>query len=1481
GGSEDADEMEEVNELEGETYDDCNKNQYSCEMMEVPLPAEETKPGVCVGGKKDGKECSSDEDCPPKPNADENADESAEKPYCSLPQAKQGLNIYNTPFSWIQTGDNKNEGHCCGYNGAGDLGSLTDDKGYICLNKERVSVEGTVAGEQKKSIEEISWGTENAPCEDWCWVNAVGNAKFNIITVKKPAEQPYDVVSNSYEWKECKESSDNTFTWSYNAEENNKDMSSEEMMEFSNRFYCYHEGNRWSWAECAGPESEQPSQEEPKEGEQQPAEIKGGAKRWNTGIKGRYPGEALYTLPLEEEGNVKEMKYGPLVAIDSSYYSSYYDNTFLDFSGYDYLNFMLTFVDESGNPVSEKDIHKPARVILTIYGPPPPGKEVKKEEKEGVILFRRNVLGDVINNPFFAGLPWMHVKVPLPENLKGITHFKIEQEQPTTNRIGVKNVYLSRKPKGKFKFAQKTPLCSGKDFSGENNWLKDIDQGNEGTEVIGDELCRSLYGTNAWLGKDNELDVGADSANCCGDDKNEYYAGKSRAQVSEIAEGQQEKRYGCWNSEIVASADKVMNVEFGVEYKEKEYNVSFEDLFAATLFVIKYNVSTGGWLRLIDCSDNALFKPGESTFKIICKKPFKLSDLPDFDPEGTLIWVDPLTSPNEEYLDVFFYDLTTMEYIPVEEAKTYEFIPDGSVYLSSGSIYLKENMIKSKWNHELTIAAQLKPEIYFPIDKKSLTPTTLSKTANKTYSCTKEECYFSLPGEPEYTITNPHPELYELYFVSKDKDKTKETLIDENHKTFQEYGNIVARKVAQQVLFHNEGVEKEPFSGFYGCEAASFLKEDMPETSLKYFYDKPYCSVVGNNFCSYFYSPKEAQGKYTLINSWSDEPLTKIGYEKIETPAKDENVSSFYEHAELKLKDPVETLGAEKRTNFTTVLPARNFISNAEFIRDGTEIPRWEIFNANGEPVKDEWTYLKDKSQPPLELSSSGEILRTERIAVPKNATLYYSHKGSCTPKVVLADKDGNFPQYAEVNYPEIKTGHASYLILEYAYPCAVEEPMLQLTDSFKPAEYKYVSQHSVLNDYDSRAGASCCPNTYCWNGYACVESMSGQTSTVEYINAGRAYRCVNGNWKLSPLQWDWNGMNWGFCPKEGQCFVLASGKEEYTAKDFYQGNYPSCIDNSSYIFDHYCQSGSWTSRTKFVASKLVEVAESDDFVLYCAPYEDAFLDYQSQMNYVGGPASAEKTVLPKSPLEKAGKEQVSVCYKDILAGEGKKLLSIDEGTCINNVCVLQLKEGKEYSTAFATTLNRPLDDANSFLISLGIPQNKLSQLCTGEKGKFTKCDLSKEKLPGDLYYSEDLNAVIYARDGIDITPGTAQKIMDWLKDLFGMETKITKENKFVTEAKNYNDVYVLKKGEKKVRAMKEVFPEKQTLVAEYENFKTPVCSYVQSIELPAELQQELLPKVMGETELSCTANETMQRVEMVAGLDFFWPQLTGKMRME
>jgi hypothetical protein len=93
---------------------------------------------------------------------------------------------------------------------------------------------------------------------------------------------------------------------------------------------------------------------------------------------------------------------------------------------------------------------------------------------------------------------------------------------------------------------------------------------------------------------------------------------------------------------------------------------------------------------------------------------------------------------------------------------------------------------------------------------------------------------------------------------------------------------------------------------------------------------------------------------------------------------------------------------------------------------------------------------------------------------------------------------------------------------------------------------------------------------------------------------------------------------------------------------------------------------------------------------------------------------------------------------------------------------------------------------------------------------------------------------------------------------------------------------------------MQEFFANNKTLVAEYENFQTPICDYVDVynkvppvIELDVELQEIL----SGVKKLSCglavVNNQTSSdkvKVEIVSPhqepLDYFWPQLTGKMRM-
>ena len=75
-------------------------------------------------------------------------------------------------------------------------------------------------------------------------------------------------------------------------------------------------------------------------------------------------------------------------------------------------------------------------------------------------------------------------------------------------------------------------------------------------------------------------------------------------------------------------------------------------------------------------------------------------------------------------------------------------------------------------------------------------------------------------------------------------------------------------------------------------------------------------------------------------------------------------------------------------------------------------------------------------------------------------------------------------------------------------------------------------------------------------------------------------------------------------------------------------------------------------------------------------------------------------------------------------------------------------------------------------------------------------------------------------------------------------------------------------------------------LIAEYENFQTPLCDYVNVYkELPPlpELDVEMLESLSQMEKLSCTTEENKQRIEITGepdALDFFWPQLTGKLRM-
>ena len=119
------------------------------------------------------------------------------------------------------------------------------------------------------------------------------------------------------------------------------------------------------------------------------------------------------------------------------------------------------------------------------------------------------------------------------------------------------------------------------------------------------------------------------------------------------------------------------------------------------------------------------------------------------------------------------------------------------------------------------------------------------------------------------------------------------------------------------------------------------------------------------------------------------------------------------------------------------------------------------------------------------------------------------------------------------------------------------------------------------------------------------------------------------------------------------------------------------------------------------------------------------------------------------------------------------------------------------------------------------------------------------------------------------MSPGLLDKIFGFFNKLFGGSAN-QPEKEFIADVQAFRDLYLLDKDGKKVRAVKEELSDsKQKLVAEYENFETPVCDYVQNIKAPPELELELLEEVTGAFKVQCSTNESVQRVVLDAVLGF------------
>ena len=106
--------------------------------------------------------------------------------------------------------------------------------------------------------------------------------------------------------------------------------------------------------------------------------------------------------------------------------------------------------------------------------------------------------------------------------------------------------------------------------------------------------------------------------------------------------------------------------------------------------------------------------------------------------------------------------------------------------------------------------------------------------------------------------------------------------------------------------------------------------------------------------------------------------------------------------------------------------------------------------------------------------------------------------------------------------------------------------------------------------------------------------------------------------------------------------------------------------------------------------------------------------------------------------------------------------------------------------------------------------------------------------------------------------------------------------NDFFSKVKNFREIYSAKEGRRRVLALQEqTSKQDKIIIAEYENFDTPVCEYLkeQRIAQPG-LDLELLESASGLKLISCITDGDIQRVEAVKAAEFLWPELTAKLRI-
>ncbi len=273
-------------------------------------------------------------------------------------------------------------------------------------------------------------------------------------------------------------------------------------------------------------------------------------------------------------------------------------------------------------------------------------------------------------------------------------------------------------------------------------------------------------------------------------------------------------------------------------------------------------------------------------------------------------------------------------------------------------------------------------------------------------------------------------------------------------------------------------------------------------------------------------------------------------------------------------------------------------------------------------------------SPPCLELNQTFWGILSQEIRLPEGkyvlSGVIYNENGNVTVvspnNDVLASiaysQDSNLQTY---EFEVASETTAKVVITLQGDPQQTDSPVV--FDNVSVAALSPSSNPLPSHTYIDYSETGCCPKEYCWNGTGCVDSENFKDSQTFYVFAEdeargsefkEGYRCVfdgtRARWVLSRKKWSWDREESGFCAKESECFVSekpkSSGmKQKCEGEECYVNalrpleSDEYCISNQSFIDNHLCNNGEWTTRTAMIGALLVKLAKkegAEDYTLHC-----------------------------------------------------------------------------------------------------------------------------------------------------------------------------------------------------------------------------------------------------------------------------------------